>query len=202
MTLFVAGVLIALGVSALCSVMEATLLSLTPAQVAAMSQRRPSLGRIWQGFKSDVERPIAVILLINTTAHTVGASVAGAQFGKVFGEEHHSRSNLDRDGIFARVVAARLNMDLGAVAFIGQPCACWVARECCGNDHPDEHQREQVRAQRGVTCWSPARASRAGYGDELRTQNLFLRGLEVDGILAARGRTPVEAGGAASNGRS
>ena len=48
----------------------------------------PGIGRIWQGFKSDVERPIAVILLLNTAAHTIGASIAGAQFGEVFGEEH------------------------------------------------------------------------------------------------------------------
>ena len=68
--------------------MEATLLSLTPAQVAGLTERRPRIGRIWQGFKRDVERPIAVILLLNTTAHTVGASIAGAQFGEVFGEEH------------------------------------------------------------------------------------------------------------------
>lgn len=88
MLLFVAGVLIALVVSALCSVMEATLLSLTPAQVANLSKHRPRIGRIWHDFKSDVERPIAVILLLNTAAHTVGASVAGAQFGKVFGEEN------------------------------------------------------------------------------------------------------------------
>jgi len=88
MTLFVAGVLIALVVSALCSLMEATLLSLTPAQVASIAERRPRLGRIWRGFKTDVERPIAVILLLNTTAHTIGAAIAGAQFGKVFGEEH------------------------------------------------------------------------------------------------------------------
>ena len=126
MTLFVAGVLIALGVSALCSVMEATLLSLTPAQVAAMSQRRPSLGRIWQGFKSDVERPIAVILLINTAAHTVGASVAGAQFGKVFGEEHlwlfaavFTFLMLQFTEILAKSLGVRFNRDLAVI--IGRP---------------------------------------------------------------------------------
>ena len=126
MSLFVAGVLIALGVSALCSVVEATLLSLTPAQVAAMSQRRPSLGRIWQGFKSDVERPIAVILLINTTAHTVGAAVAGAQFGKVFGEEHlwlfaavFTFLMLQFTEILAKSLGVRFNRDLAVI--IGRP---------------------------------------------------------------------------------
>ncbi|MDP6977751.1 MAG: CNNM domain-containing protein [Myxococcota bacterium] len=126
MTLFLAGVLIALGVSALCSVMEATLLSLTPAQVAGLSQRRPRLGRIWQGFKSDVERPIAVILLMNTTAHTVGASVAGAQFGKVFGEEHlwlfagvFTFLMLQFTEILAKSLGVRFNRDLAVI--IGRP---------------------------------------------------------------------------------
>jgi Mg2+/Co2+ transporter CorB len=68
--------------------MEATLLSLTPAQVADISGKRPKIGSIWTEFKADVEKPIAVILLLNTAAHTVGASIAGAQFGKVFGEEY------------------------------------------------------------------------------------------------------------------
>ncbi|CAN0553547.1 unnamed protein product, partial [Laminaria digitata] len=122
MTLFIAGVLIALVISALCSVMEATLLSLTPAQVAGLSQQRPRIGRIWQGFKSDVERPIAVILLLNTTAHTVGASIAGAQFGKVFGEEHlwifatvFTFVMLQFTEILAKSLGVRLNQPLAVL---------------------------------------------------------------------------------------
>lgn len=75
----------ALFVSFLCSLLEATLLSYSPSQVATLRERRPSLGMIWQGFKDHIERPIAVILITNTTAHTVGATIAGAQFEKVYG---------------------------------------------------------------------------------------------------------------------
>jgi len=67
--------------------MEATLLSLTPSQVAQLSQRHPKLGAIWQDFKSRIDRPIAAILLINTAAHTIGASIAGSQFDELFGDE-------------------------------------------------------------------------------------------------------------------
>ena len=87
MALFVFSVCLALLVSALCSLMEATLLSLTPSQVAQLSQRHPKLGAIWQDFKSRIDRPIAVILLINTAAHTIGASIAGSQFDELFGDE-------------------------------------------------------------------------------------------------------------------
>jgi putative hemolysin len=86
-TLFIASVLLALGISALCSMLEATLLSVTPAQVAQLASRRPRLGALWQDFKSHIERPIAVILLINTAAHTIGATIAGAQFELAFGNQ-------------------------------------------------------------------------------------------------------------------
>ena len=85
MTLFIISVSVALFVSFICSVLEATLLSLTPSQLADLSERRPAAGRIWQSFKTDIEKPIAVILILNTAAHTVGATVAGAQFSLMFG---------------------------------------------------------------------------------------------------------------------
>jgi CBS domain containing-hemolysin-like protein len=86
MTMFLAAVAIALAVSFFCSLVEAVLLSLTPSQVARLSERHPSSGAIWRGFKSNIERPIAVILILNTTAHTIGASVAGAQFDELWGD--------------------------------------------------------------------------------------------------------------------
>lgn len=85
MTLFVAAVLLALSVSATCSLLEATILSFTPTQVAELRQRRPRIGAIWENFKHRIERPIAIILIINTTAHTVGATIAGAQFEALYG---------------------------------------------------------------------------------------------------------------------
>jgi CBS domain containing-hemolysin-like protein len=87
MMLFIASVALALGVSAICSLMEATLLSLTPSQVADLSQRHPTVGSIWQRFKANVQPPIAVILLLNTAAHTIGASVAGSQFDELWGDK-------------------------------------------------------------------------------------------------------------------
>lgn len=84
MAIFVFSVLFALGLSAICSLLEATLLSYTSSQVAALEARRPRTGRIWRRFKDNVEKPIAVILVVNTTAHTVGATLAGSQSEKIF----------------------------------------------------------------------------------------------------------------------
>jgi CBS domain containing-hemolysin-like protein len=52
-----------------------------------LSVKRPLAGAIWQRFKDNIEKPIAVILVINTAAHTIGATFAGAQFELLFGDE-------------------------------------------------------------------------------------------------------------------
>jgi putative hemolysin len=85
--LFVVSVVGALLISAMCSLMEATLLSLQPGQIAEISSRSPRIGGIWQRFKWEIDRPIAAILILNTSAHTIGASVAGAQFNALYGGE-------------------------------------------------------------------------------------------------------------------
>ncbi len=87
MTLLIFSVLLALSISFICSVMEATLLSLTPSQVAELSSRYPRRGAIWQRFKMHIDQPISVILILNTTAHTIGATLAGAQFELLYGNK-------------------------------------------------------------------------------------------------------------------
>ncbi|MBS3819551.1 HlyC/CorC family transporter [bacterium] len=86
MTLLIIYILLALGVSFLCSMMEASLLSVTPTYVKALEQEgRNVAGRLRQ-MKDDIDRPLASILSLNTIAHTVGAAGAGAQAAKVFGD--------------------------------------------------------------------------------------------------------------------
>ena len=87
MWLFVLAVTGALLISALCSLMEAALLSLRPSQIAEMSSRSPRIAAVWRRFKAEIERPIAAILILNTAAHTIGASVAGAEFNALFGDQ-------------------------------------------------------------------------------------------------------------------
>ena len=83
--LFFGSVAIAMLVSGMCSLMEAAILSLTPSQLARLRQENMRLGRICQTLKRDIDKPIAVILILNTAAHTIGAAVAGATLDKIFG---------------------------------------------------------------------------------------------------------------------
>jgi magnesium and cobalt exporter, CNNM family len=84
MYLFIFSVAFALIVSFFCSLSEATVLSLTPGEVADLTQKHRRTGKIWETFKSALDRPITVILILNTTAHTLGATVAGAQVEKIW----------------------------------------------------------------------------------------------------------------------
>ncbi|MEM8872764.1 MAG: hemolysin family protein [Planctomycetota bacterium] len=81
--LLFAAVSVSLGISAICSLLEAALLSLTPGQVGELKRTRPVIGEIWETFKKNVEKPISVILICNTAAHTIGATVAGAEFERL-----------------------------------------------------------------------------------------------------------------------
>ncbi len=84
MTLLVLFVLLAIGVSFLCSILEAVLLSITPSYAEALEQDRPALAEKLRQLRGDIERPLAAILSLNTIAHTVGATGAGAQAAVVF----------------------------------------------------------------------------------------------------------------------
>ena len=73
----------ALFVSHLCSLMEAAVLSVTPSQLAELRQKHPRTGELALALKREIDRPLAVILILNTAAHTVGAAVAGASFAEL-----------------------------------------------------------------------------------------------------------------------
>lgn len=86
MGLLILYVVLAIGVSFLCSIMEAALLSVTPSYVAALEREGSSVGERLHQFKDNIDRPLAAILSLNTIAHTVGAAGVGAQAAIVFGE--------------------------------------------------------------------------------------------------------------------
>jgi CBS domain containing-hemolysin-like protein len=96
MTLLFTYVLLALGFSFLCSLLEATLLTVTPTAIEAAKQRGEKWALEFERLKSDIDKPLSAILTLNTVAHTMGATAAGAQYAKVFGDA--------TGGIFAGVL--------------------------------------------------------------------------------------------------
>jgi CBS domain containing-hemolysin-like protein len=85
MSLLLFYLFIALGVSFLCSLLESVILSITPGYAEAYEKKSPRTGRLLRRLKTEIDRPLAAILSLNTIAHTVGAAGVGAQSMVVFG---------------------------------------------------------------------------------------------------------------------
>ena len=77
----------ALITSATCSLFEAILLSLSSTQVEILAEENPKKGDLLRAMKANIDQPITAILTLNTLAHTIGASVAGAAAAHLFGQE-------------------------------------------------------------------------------------------------------------------
>ncbi len=82
--LFVSVFLILL-ISAFCSLAEASLYAVRMPYVRQLADSGSAVGNLLAAFKRNMERPITAILIINTTANTAGAAIAGAQAQSVFG---------------------------------------------------------------------------------------------------------------------
>ncbi|MFO7535225.1 MAG: CNNM domain-containing protein [Kiritimatiellia bacterium] len=79
---------IAIVVSFLCSLAESLLLSLNPLTLNRLQAERPRAAQSWRRLKQNIARPITAILVLNTVAHTGGATVAGGAFAEIYGENN------------------------------------------------------------------------------------------------------------------
>lgn len=79
---------LAIGVSFLCSMLEAVLLSVSHSYIAILERKGTVSGKLLRRYKEDVDRPLSAILSLNTIAHTVGAAGVGAQAQVVFGDAY------------------------------------------------------------------------------------------------------------------
>jgi CBS domain containing-hemolysin-like protein len=87
MTLLLVYLAIAIGVSFLCSILEAVLLSITPSYLGKLTAERPRSARLIAGVKDRLDESLSSILILNTFAHTMGAAGVGSQALQIFGAE-------------------------------------------------------------------------------------------------------------------
>lgn len=80
--------LIAVGVSFICSILEAVLLSITASHIEIVKQKNEKLGNLMAQQKEEINVSIAAILTLNTFAHTLGAAGVGTEAVRMFGEEY------------------------------------------------------------------------------------------------------------------
>lgn len=84
----ITAVTLAITVSALCSVCEAVLYSLSASQVEMLKKSGSSSAIHLKRLRSDIDEPITAILTLNTIANTIGAAVAGAAVAKLYGDDN------------------------------------------------------------------------------------------------------------------
>lgn len=78
----------ALGISFLCSILEAVLLSTPMSFISMKEEEGNKTAKLLKKYKAEIDGPVAAILSLNTIAHTIGAAGVGAEAVDVFGEEY------------------------------------------------------------------------------------------------------------------
>lgn len=82
--------ILALGVSFLCSLLEAVILSIPVSYVTLAGEQENRTGRYLKQFKEQIDRPLSAILTLNTFAHTIGAAGVGVEAQRLWGNEYLS----------------------------------------------------------------------------------------------------------------
>lgn len=88
MTLLLVYIFIAVFFSFLCSIAEAALLSVDSSYLAGMERKGKAGAQALRKLKENISEPLAIILTLNTIAHTVGAAGVGAQATIIFGSAY------------------------------------------------------------------------------------------------------------------
>jgi len=85
MTALLLYIALAVLVSFLCSLLEASLLSIPATYVEVLVKSGRKSGEVLKDLKGRLDRPLAAILTLNTVANTLGAAGVGAQALRLFG---------------------------------------------------------------------------------------------------------------------
>ena len=72
-------------ISFICSILESVLLSVNMAYISVLEKERPTAGALLKSHKSNINKSIASILILNTIANTLGAAAVGAQAESIYG---------------------------------------------------------------------------------------------------------------------
>ena len=87
LTMLIIYLTLALGVSFICSLLEAVLLSVSISHASILQKEGSRSGEIWAQLKEDDSiRPLTAILTLNTIAHTMGAAGVGAEVAAIWGD--------------------------------------------------------------------------------------------------------------------
>lgn len=86
MTIIIILFVVTIGVSFLCSILEATLLSSTSAYIGVLIKDGKKSAKLLEHLKENIDRPISAILTLNTLSHTLGSAAIAYHVQVNYGE--------------------------------------------------------------------------------------------------------------------
>ncbi|MBV2168924.1 MAG: hemolysin family protein [Bdellovibrio sp.] len=87
MTLLIVLFISTIGISFLCSMLEAVLLTSTSAYIGVLVKENKRSAKLLEHLKENIDRPISAILTLNTLSHTLGSAAIAYQIQIHFGQE-------------------------------------------------------------------------------------------------------------------
>ena len=84
---FIFAIAFTIGISALCSVLEAMILSTSTAEIEGLKKSHPSRGEKLEKYKLGLEETSSAILSLNTIANTLGATMVGGLAVQIWPED-------------------------------------------------------------------------------------------------------------------
>ncbi len=76
-----------ISISFLCSILESILLSTNVSYVSVLEKKNPIAGKLLKKLKTDIDKSISSILILNTFANTLGATAIGVQAQSLFNND-------------------------------------------------------------------------------------------------------------------
>ncbi|MEK2644551.1 hemolysin family protein [Bdellovibrio sp. BCCA] len=87
MTLIIVLFFSTIGISFLCSMLEAVLLTSTSAYIGVLVKENRRSAKLLEHLKENIDRPISAILTLNTVSHTLGSAAIAYQIQIHYGQE-------------------------------------------------------------------------------------------------------------------
>lgn len=94
MELLIFYILLSIGISFLCSLLESVLLSTSSAYINVAILEKKKSGHLLANLQNNTDQALAAILTLNTVANTIGAVGVGAQVLKVYGSQFIALSSI------------------------------------------------------------------------------------------------------------
>ena len=76
-----------IGISFLCSILESIILSTNVSYISVLENSNPNAGKLLKKLKTDIDKSISSILILNTFANTLGATAIGVQAQSIFNND-------------------------------------------------------------------------------------------------------------------